>query len=1139
MTENSYDILIAKLDEFIRKYYKNRLIKGAIYTIGILVLAMLTATVMEYYGRLNSVWRGILFFTTLGLSAYVLVRFIFIPLAKLYRIGSVISYEQASQIIGSHFTHVQDKLLNTLQLKHNADAVPSALIQASINQKINELKPVPFKAAINLSTNYKYLKFALIPVLLFVVILFTNSRIITEGTNRIVNYNTFFEEQAPFTFSIENKSMEAMQNEDFNLDLKITGDELPAEVYLEIDGNRFKMEKKDKLHFGYTFKNLQKNTDFRFFASQFYSKENTLKVVAKPFVSGFKATLVYPAYLNKKNETVENAGDLTLPQGTAVKWDFSTRNTDELKVKFKDSLYTLTPLSGNRFQFSRRFMRENFYIVKAASKGVIGNDSVLYNINVIPDAYPSIKVQETKDTVSTKLVYFAGEAADDYGIQRITFNYKFLKSEDAAKTRQGLQTITISNGAGADRQFYHIWDLALINLQPAEELEYYFEVFDNDGVNGSKSTKSAVKTFRALTQKEIEADIAQSSEAIKDKMKEAMEQTKKIDKQIKDLQKKLVEKKNLTWEDKQQIDDLLKKQKQLEKQVEDLKLENLEKSIKESEYKPQDSELLEKQKELDKLFDEIFTDEMKEMLKQLEQLMKQENKELLKEELDKMEMDTKDANKQLDRMLENYKRLEVEKKLNDALDKLEELADKQEKLADETEKAPDNGEDPKKQEELKEQQQDLNKEFEDLKKELGEVEKLNEELEKPNDLGLDDKEKQEKEIEEEMQGSEQDLEKKDNKGAEKKQRKAKEKMQQMKKQMETQMKMEQKEQQAEDYNTLREILDNLIELSFEQEKVMENLRTITGYNPQLVALTQRQRKMKDDAKIIEDSLLSLSKRVVQMRTYINREVGEMNNNMDKSLSALGQRQVQLGRSYQQYTMTNLNNLAVMLSEVLKNMQENMQSNSSGQGKESNARKKKGKGEGKEMGELRKMQDELYKRLKSMQEGQKEGEGKKGKKGEKEGEGKEGGGKEGGMTSKEWAQMAAQQEALRRKLNELEKQLKQEGNQGALGDLKKTQEMMEEVEKDLVNKRITIETLKRQQEILTRMLDHERAEKERETDNERKSNEGKELERKLPPSVEEYLKKKNKEQELLKTIPPSLRQYYKNKTREYFKEIGGE
>lgn len=1135
-SENSYDILIAKLDEFIRKYYKNRLIRGGIYTVGILVLTLLVAAVMEYYGRLNSVWRGILFFAWLGISAYVLVRYIFIPLAKLYRIGQVISYEQASAIIGSHFAHVQDKLLNTLQLKHAAGNAPSALIQASINQKIDELKPVPFKAAINLKTNYKYLQYALVPLLLFVVVLFTNSRIITEGTNRIVNYNTFFEAQAPFTFSIKNKTLEAMQNEDFDLELKVTGDELPAEVFVEIDGNRFKMEKDDKLNFSYTFKNLQKTTDFRFFASQFYSKESTLKVVAKPFVSGFRATLVYPAYLGKKNETLENAGDLTLPEGTAVKWDFSTRNTDELKVKFKDSLYTLSPLSGNRFQFTRRFLRENYYIVKAASKEVIGNDSVLYNINIIPDAYPAIKVQETQDSLSTKLVYFTGDASDDYGIHKITFNYKFLKSDDVAKTRQGLQTITINSGGGADRQFYHIWDLAQIDLQPAEELEYYFEVFDNDGVNGSKSTKSAVKTFRAPTKEEIEADIAQSSEAIKDKMKEAMEQTKKIDKQIKDLQKKLVEKKELTWEDKQQIDDLLKKQKQLEKQMEELKLENLEKSIKENEFKPQDSELLEKQKELDRLFEEVFTDEMKEMMKQLEKLMMQENKELLKEELDKMELNTKDANKELDRMLENYKRLEVEKKLNDALDKLEELTDKQEKLAEETEKAPENGKDPQKQQELQEKQEDLNKEFEDLKEDLEEVEKLNDELEKPNDLGLDEKEKQEEEIEQEMKGSQQDLQKKDNKGAAKKQRKAKEKMEQMRKQMEQQMQMERKEQQTEDYNTLREILENLVDLSFEQEKVMEGLRTITGYNPQLVALTQRQRKMKDDAKIIEDSLLSLSKRVVQMRTYINREVSEMNKNMEKAISALGQRQVPLGRSYQQYTMTNLNNLAVMLSEVLKNMQEQMQnSSSSGQGQKNNARKKKGKGD-KEMGKLRQMQEDLNKRLKEMQEGQNKGQGKKG---QKNGEGKEGGEKEGGMTSKEWAQMAAQQEALRRKLSELEKQLKQEGNQGALGDLQKTQEMMEEVEKDLVNKRLTIETLKRQQEILTRMLDHERAEKERETDKERKSNEGKEIERKLPPSIEEYLKKKNKEQELLKTIPPSLREYYKNKTREYFKEIGGE
>lgn len=1136
---NSYDILIAKLDEFIRKYYKNRLIRGAIYTIGILVVALLAAAVLEYYSRLNSVWRGILFFAWLGLTGYVLVRFIFIPLSKLYRIGEVISYEQASQIIGNHFPDVKDKLLNTLQLKHSEEthAAQSALIQASINQKIGELQPVPFKSAINLKTNYKYLKYALIPVLLLVVVLFTNSRIITEGTNRIVNYNTFFEREAPFEFDIQNGDLEAMQNEDFDLELKVTGEELPAEVYLEIDGNRFKMEKKDKLNFGYTFKNLQKNTEFRFYASEFYSKENTLKVVAKPFVSGFKATLVYPPYLGKNQEEVENAGDLTLPVGTVVKWDFSTRNTEQLDVKFKDTLFQIEPLSGNRFQFSRRFLQGNYYIVKAANKEVRSKDSVLYNINVIPDAYPSIKVQETQDSLSTKLTYFTGEASDDYGIRKITFNYKFLKSEDPAKLRMGMQSKVIPSSGGADRQFYHIWDLAQINLQPAEELEYYFEVFDNDGVNGSKSTKSLVKTFRAPTLKEVEADIAKSSEAIKDKMKEAMEQTKKIDKQIRDLQKKLVEKKNLSWEDKQQIEDLLKKQRELQKQMEELKTENLEKSVKESEYKKQDQELLDKQKELDKLFDEVFTDEMKEMLKQLEQLMKQENKDQLKEELDKMELNTKDANKQLDRMLEVYKQMELEKKLNESLDKLEELSDKQEKLADETKENKGPEKNPEKQEELQQKQEDLNKEFEDLKKDFEKVEELNKDLEKPHELGMEEKDEKMEEIEKEMEQSGDDLEKKDNEGAEKKQRDAAKKMKEMQKKMENQMQQEEKEKHVEDYNTLREILDNLIELSFEQEEVMENLGSVTTYNPQLVELTQRQRKMKDDARIIEDSLLALSKRVVQMRTYINREVGEMNANMNKSIDALGKRQVSLGRSYQQYTMTNLNNLAVMLSEVLKNMQEQMQGQQGKPGKDNNARKKKSKKE--QLGKMSEMQKQLERQLKEMKEkmkseGKQKGDGK-GKNGKGKGEQGEG----GTPTSKEWAQMAAQQEALRRKLNELEKQLKQEGNQGKLGDLQKTQDLMEEVEKDLVNKKLTIETLKRQQEILTRLLDHERAEKERETDKERKSNEGKELERKLPPSVEEYLKKKNKEQELLKTIPPSLREYYKNKTREYFKQIGGE
>ena len=97
--------------------------------------------------------------------------------------------------------------------------------------------------------------------------------------------------------------------------------------------------------------------------------------------------------------------------------------------------------------------------------------------------------------------------------------------------------------------------------------------------------------------------------------------------------------------------------------------------------------------------------------------------------------------------------------------------------------------------------------------------------------------------------------------------------------------------------------------------------------------------------------------------------------------------------------------------------------------------------------------------------------------------------------------------------------------------------MDDLEKDLYNKRLSPAQMKKHRDILIRLLEHEKAEQEQEQDQKRKSNEGKELNRKMPPSIEEYLKEKEKEEELLQTLPPDLSPYYKKKVREYFKSLG--
>jgi septal ring factor EnvC (AmiA/AmiB activator) len=144
------------------------------------------------------------------------------------------------------------------------------------------------------------------------------------------------------------------------------------------------------------------------------------------------------------------------------------------------------------------------------------------------------------------------------------------------------------------------------------------------------------------------------------------------------------------------------------------------------------------------------------------------------------------------------------------------------------------------------------------------------------------------------------------------------------------------------------------------------------------------------------------------------------------------------------------------------------------------------------------------------------------------------GKTGRELSEELARLAAEQEKLRRMLQEEEKKLNQKnGKEGSMGDIT---EKMEETEIDLVNKKLTQQLIQRQQEILTRLLEAEDAMREQELDPEREAKTAREIQREIPPEFEKYLKTKEKEIELLRTLPPRLNPYYKKEVMEYFNRL---
>ncbi len=165
--QEQLNILLNKLDVFIRKYYKNQLIKGGIFFLSLFLIFFLIVNLLEYYGHFNITTRTFIFFIYLALNFGVFVFYILIPVFKLFRIGKILTKEKAAEIIGNHFKEVGDKLLNTLQLSElgNHNPVNFELINASIDQKIKDLKPIPFNAAIDLSKNRKYLKYVLPPLI--------------------------------------------------------------------------------------------------------------------------------------------------------------------------------------------------------------------------------------------------------------------------------------------------------------------------------------------------------------------------------------------------------------------------------------------------------------------------------------------------------------------------------------------------------------------------------------------------------------------------------------------------------------------------------------------------------------------------------------------------------------------------------------------------------------------------------------------------------------------------------------------------------------------------------------------------------------------------------------------------------------
>ncbi len=1096
---NKYQILIKKLDEFIRKYYRNQIIRGTILSALIFLFTWGIVSTLEYFGHFSITIRTLIFYLSLSLITIVFIKFIVIPVLQFFKIGKIISHKQAARIISNHFTEIEDKLLNTLELASikNDCNFSEDLLVASINQRIEKIKPVQFPAAINFKENLKYLKYLGVLSLVILITLLVSPQILTEGAERIVNHSTYYKPAQAFRFILMNDSLSVQKGEDFEVKLKIEGQYIPKYINLSYGGNEFIMRKITKTQFSYKFVNLNNSVDFYFTSDNANSETYKLKVLPSPVIVDFSVFVDAPEYTGEQDIEIKNTGDLTFPAGSKIKWKFNTLDIDVLKLHFSDTSELIAAKDTTGLSATKTFFKSKNYSISIKNKYFAKNNIVKYSLNVIPDLYPEIKVNSVKDSTEYALYYFHGFINDDYACQKLNFIYTLHETKDSVK----IIPVPINKGTGA-QEFYFAFDFSSIKTPATNKISYYFEVWDNDGINGSKSTKSNIYEFHVPSKEEIEKIESEANKNIEDKLKESMKMVDELKKDLNDLQENLIKRNLSSWEKTKLIENISQKQNALEKLMEDIANLNKEKNSITETFA--EEEIIEKQKQINEMLENLMDEEMKKLMEELNKLMEDFNKDKLNELSEDLELNYNDLSEQLDRNLEILKKFEVEKMVEKTIDKLNELAEKQEKLSEETKnKNSDN-------KKLAEKQQQQSEEFKKAMDEYKKAMEKNSELQNP--MKMDKMSEKSENISNEFNKGKENLDSGQKKKASKSQKQNSKNLSQMASAMQNMMQQNQAKQNSENMDDLRQIIENTITFSFDQEKLMENMKKLNRNDPKYVEYLTKQKTIKDNFGIIKDSLQALAKRTPMLSNVIDKEISAISKNLNKTLATLEEsngNNINSARSKQQYIMTSANNLALLLSEILKQMQQQscQQCNGNSQcSKPSNGKPK--------LSDMKKQQQSLKSQLESLIKQMKEAGQKQNK----------------NSMNKQLAKMLAEQEIFK---NQMEK-LMNNGNISpeTMKKLHEIKRLVEQTENEIINKNISPNTIKRQNLILTRLLEAENSEYQREIDNKRKSEEAKNKKISNPKDFFEYKRENNIYNEILNISDIKLYKYYNEKYKQY-------
>jgi hypothetical protein len=1090
MTEN-FNILVNKLNAFRMKYYTYKLLKGIFLTFFLLLALFTLFSLIEYFVYLASDIRKILFFGFIVFGGLLSIQFIFIPLLRLLHILKPIDIKVSSSLIQKHFGEIKDKLLNVIELSEIKDETYSSdIVLASIDQKIGELSIFDFSQAVQYKNLRLVLTYFVVSVLVTASVFLMNKSVFTTAPQRIIHYNTHFVKPAPFSFQLINTNLKATKGDPFKIQVECLGDALPQVVYINIEGNNYLMKSTSAGMFEFEMASVINPVNFYFTDSKYNSEIYALQLLPKPGINHFNVVVTPPNYTGLPVLEHENIGDLQVPNGTKVKWNFSGIDIDTLYLSLSDSVTLGAEKNENGFSLDHEFFKSANYHVFIKNDLTEPELALSYSVDVIPDMYPEIRITRVQDSLQMTRFFFKGTIGDDYGFSGLRFHYN-ISNNDSAVSIPFVRNLI-------DQEFYFSFNFADV-AATSGAVSYYFSVSDNDVINNFKTTTSNNFVFNIPDRQEIAESEKEQFKNLEDMLKESERLAGEIQKDLQNLRLKNMDTNVSEWEKTQMVNQILSKQSQLEQLYDQIKKDNEALNNFQNSFQQQNEEVRAKQQQIEELLEDVFTDELKQLLEEFQKLAEQFDNQKLNQLSEQMNLTYEDLQKQLDRNLEMLRKMKVEQQLQNVIDDLSRMAAEEEKMAEEITQN-------KNFDEVEDELREHTETMQDLQEKINNALDLNNDLEKP--MNFDQFEEEFMDIEDSMEKSRENLQNKDRQKSGSSINETSEKMKNTAFAMQQMLNSNTMKQSMENLQNLRQILSNLVYLSFGQENILTGLTNIGATDPVINEYNLQQRRIKDQSQIVKDSLYSLAKRTPHINSLVNNELITMEINLDKALDEMSEGLLPNARASQQYVMTAANNLALLLNEALENLEKQMASAQPGDQNCENP------GQGQPGMNLMQQQSESIKeQLQQMIEQMKNGNPQ--------------------QMNQQMGQMLMQHEMMQQMLREIM-------NNGSVGSeardaMKHIDDLLEQNRKQLMNRNVNAQMIARQNEITTRLLEAEKAELEREFEDERESRTAEDF-YSNPVEFFEYKRDDNSTLEYLNRNSHRLNNFYNNKYKEYLNNI---